>query len=101
MLILHVFVQVKAGMEEAFKVATMENAQQSLQEPGIARFDVIQEGADPSRFLLIEVYKNESAPAAHKETVHYQKWKDAVADMMAEPRRSVKYKPVFPSAENW
>ncbi|MDB6054161.1 MAG: Antibiotic biosynthesis monooxygenase [Verrucomicrobiales bacterium] len=101
MLIVHVFVHVNPGFATAFKIATTENAQQSIQEPGIARFDVVQEIDDPNRFLLVETYKSEAAPAAHKETAHYLKWRDTVAGMMAEPRRSVKYAPVFPSVENW
>jgi quinol monooxygenase YgiN len=101
MLIVHVFVHVKPDYVEAFKAASVENAQHSVQEPGIARFDVIQQSDDPTRFVLVEVYKDAAAPAAHKETVHYQKWRDAVAEMMAEPRSSIKYANVFPGDEGW
>lgn len=101
MLIVHVFVHVKPDCVEAFKVASVENAQHSIQEPGIARFDVIQQSDDPERFVLVEVYKDAAAPAAHKQTAHYQKWRDTVAEMMAEPRSSVKYANVFPGDEGW
>lgn len=91
MLVIHVHVRVKSESVEAFKRATIENARQSLQEPGIACFDVQQQQDDPTRFVLIEGYRDGDAPARHKETAHYAKWRDAVAPMMAEPRSSVKY----------
>jgi len=97
MLTVHVFVHVKAEYLEAFKQATIENARNSIQEPGIARFDVLQQGDDPTRFVLVEIYRTAEAPSAHKQTAHYAKWRDAVPDMMAEPRSSVKYNSVFPS----
>jgi quinol monooxygenase YgiN len=96
MLIVHVHVHVKPESVEAFKQATIANASHSVQEPGIARFDVIQQADDPTRFVLVEVYKTPQAPAEHKETAHYKTWRDTVADMMAEPRSSVKYVNVFP-----
>jgi quinol monooxygenase YgiN len=96
MLIVHVHVKVKPDSIELFKQATISNAQQSLKEAGIARFDVVQQQDDPSRFVLVEVYRNADAPAAHKETKHYQTWRDTVAPMMAEPRFSVKFGSVFP-----
>jgi len=95
MLIVHVHVHVKPECVETFKQATVENARQSIQEPGIARFDVIQQQDDPTRFVLVEVYRTAEAPAAHKETAHYAKWRDTVAGMMAEPRTSVKFSEVF------
>ena len=101
MLIVHVHVQVKPEFIEAFRQATIENARRSRLEPGIARFDVAQERGDPARFMLVEVYRDEGAPAAHKETAHYQQWRDTVADMMAEPRTSVKYDHVFPDQSEW
>jgi autoinducer 2-degrading protein len=101
MLIVHVQVRVNAGDIEAFKAATVENARKSVQEPGIARFDVVQQGDDPTRFVLVEVYRTAEGAAAHKETAHYQVWRDTVATMMAEPRSSVKYTSVFPGAEGW
>lgn len=101
MLIVHVSVSVKPESVEAFKVATVENARNSVQEPGIARFDVVQQADDPTRFVLIEVYRSADAAAAHKETRHYQIWRDTVADMMAQPRASTKFTHVFPSTEGW
>jgi quinol monooxygenase YgiN len=97
MLIVHVFAHVKPDSIAAFQRASVENARQSVKEPGVARFDVIQQADDPSRFVLVEVYRTPEAPAAHKETAHYQAWRDAVAPMMAEPRTSVKYASVFPA----
>ena len=91
MLIVHVHVKVKPEFVEAFRLATIENARHSVQELGIARFDVIQQTDDPTRFVLVEVYRSVEATAQHKETAHYAKWRDAVATMMAEPRHSVKY----------
>lgn len=96
MLVVHVHVHVKAESVEAFKAATLENAQSSLREPGVARFDVAQQQDDPTRFVLVEIYRTEDAPAKHKETAHYQKWRDTVAPMMAEPRSSVRYTNVSP-----
>jgi len=101
MLIVHVHVSVKPESVEAFKAATIENASASLGEPGVARFDVIQQRDDPSKFVLVEVYRSPEAAAAHKETAHYAKWRDTVAPMMAEPRRSVKYSNIFPGDEGW
>jgi (4S)-4-hydroxy-5-phosphonooxypentane-2,3-dione isomerase len=101
MLIVHVHVHVKPESIEAFKQATIENARQSLNEPGIARFDVVQQQDDPTRFVLIEVYRTADAPAAHKETRHYQTWRDAVAPMMAEQRTSVKFANLFPDDSGW
>jgi autoinducer 2-degrading protein len=101
MLIVHVQVHVKAGCEEAFRKATIENSRHSLQEPGIARFDVCEQIEDPTRFVLVEVYRDADAPAAHKETAHYAKWRDTVAPMMAEPRTSVKFSNVHPTEEGW
>jgi quinol monooxygenase YgiN len=95
MLIVFVHVHVKPDCVEAFKRASVENARQSAQEPGIARFDVVQQEDDPTRFVLVEVYRSADAPAKHKETAHYAKWRDIVAPMMAEPRTSVKYGEVF------
>lgn len=101
MFIVHVFVHVKEDQVEAFKAATIENAQNSVQEPGIARFDVIQEQDDPTRFVLVEVYRTAEDPARHKDTTHYLKWRDTVADMMAEPRTAIKYGNVYPGENGW
>jgi quinol monooxygenase YgiN len=101
MFVVHVFVHVKAEQVEAFVAATLENARHSIEEPGIARFDVIQQKDDPTRFVLVEVYRDENAPASHKETQHYQVWRDTVAEMMAEPRHSLKYDNLFPDDDGW
>ena len=101
MFIVHVFVHVKSDRVEDFKSATIENARNSLEEPGVARFDVIQQQNDPSRFVLVEVYRTTSDPARHKETPHYQKWRETVEEMMMAPRQSVKYQNIFPSEEGW
>lgn len=91
----HVHIVVKKERIQDFIQATVANAGQSLLEPGIARFDLLQEQEDPCRFLLVEVYRNDQAPIDHKSTPHYLRWREAVADMMAEPRRSVPYSPLF------
>jgi len=101
MFIVHVFVQVKKEQVEAFKKATIENAKSSLKEPGIARFDVVQQQDDPKRFVLVEVYRTSDDPAKHKETAHYKKWRETVAGMMAEPRSSIKFLNVFPNEKGW
>lgn len=98
MLIVHVHIQVKPDQVEAFRAASIENSRNSLQEPGIARFDVLQQQDDPTRFLLVEIYRTPEAPAAHKQTAHYRKWAETVADMMAVPRSSVKFDKVYPEA---
>jgi autoinducer 2-degrading protein len=101
MLIVHVHVHVKPESVDGFKAATLRNAQASLQEPGVMRFDVGQQQDDPTRFVLVEVYRDAAAAAAHKETKHYPVWRDAVAPMMAAPRTSVKFSNVFPDDQQW
>jgi quinol monooxygenase YgiN len=101
MLVVHVHVHVKPEQVEAFRDASLENARNSVQEPGVARFDVIQQQDDSARFVLVEVYRTPNDPARHKETAHYRKWRDTVADMMAEPRSSMKYGNVFPDEQGW
>ena len=101
MLVIHVFIHIKSESVEAFKMASVENARHSVRAPGIARFDVIQQTDDPMRFVLVEVYRTVEATVAHKETEHYARWRDTVADMMAEPRSSVKYANVFPVDAGW
>jgi len=96
-----VHVRVKPESVEDFRQATVDNARSSVQEPGIARFDVVQQQDDATRFVLIEVYRTPDAAAAHKETAHYAKWRDTVAPMMAEPRQSVKFGAVFPEPQDW
>ena len=92
-----VYVHVKLESIAAFRSATLENASHSVLEPGIARFDVFQQAEDATRFTLVEVYRDDEAPARHKETDHYKKWRDGVADMMAEPRQVVGYESVYPT----
>ena len=101
MFIVHVFVHVKPDSVEDFIAASKENASNSLREQGIARFDVLQQQDDPTRFVLVEVYRTPEDPAKHKETPHYQKWRDAVTPMMAESRISIKYVNIFPLDEGW
>jgi autoinducer 2-degrading protein len=101
MLVVLVYVQVKPESVEAFKAASLENARNSVREQGIARFDVIQQQDDPTRFVLVDVYRTAEAPARHKETAHYAVWRDTVADMMAEPRSAVKYENIFPDEGGW
>lgn len=101
MFIVHVFVHVKTGTEEAFRTASIENASNSVNEPGIARFDVLQQKDDPTRFVLVEVYRTPDDPAKHKETAHYRKWRDTVADMMAEPRSAIKFDNCYPDEQGW
>ena len=96
-----VHVQVKPDAVDSFKAVSLENARHSVLEPGVARFDVIQQSDDPTRFLLIEVYRTDHAPARHKETAHYAKWRDSVADLMAAPRSSVRYRNCFPDDAGW
>lgn len=101
MLIVHVHVHVKPECVEAFRLATLDNARRSVREPGVACFDVVQQADEPTRFVLVEGYRTAEAPARHKETAHYLRWRDAVADMLAEPRTSVKFANVFPPDPEW
>jgi autoinducer 2-degrading protein len=101
MLIVHVHVHVKPEFVDAFKAATIQNALASRREPGVIRFDVVQQQDDPTRFVLVEVYRDAVAAAAHKETQHYPLWRDTVAAMMAAPRTSVKFTNVFPDEADW
>jgi (4S)-4-hydroxy-5-phosphonooxypentane-2,3-dione isomerase len=101
MLVVHVYVQVKPEFIENFKEATLENASNSIREPGVARFDVIQQADDHTRFVLVEVYRTAGAAAEHKETGHYARWRDTVAGMMTAPRTSIKYTNLFPVDRDW
>lgn len=101
MFVVLVYAQVIPEFIDNFKTLTLENARNSIQEAGIARFDFIQQQDDPTRFVLIEVYRDQEAPARHRETAHYQRWRDAVSDMMAEPRTAVRYDPLFPEEKGW
>ena len=99
--IVHVFVHVKPEHLEAFKAATIDNARNSVKEPGIARFDVIQQADDPTRFVLVEVYRTPDDPARHKETAHYNKWREMAEPLLAEPRSRIVYSNVFPDEQGW
>jgi (4S)-4-hydroxy-5-phosphonooxypentane-2,3-dione isomerase len=101
MLVVHVHVHVKPEAIAAFIAASRVNSDESLKEPGVARFDLIQELDDPGHFVLVEAYKTAEASAAHKATAHYAAWRDAVADMMASPRSSVKFESLCPEEKRW
>ena len=102
MLVVHVQVRVRPGRAADFLTATLVNARASLGEPGVLRFDVLQDQADPEHVVLVEVYRDADASAAHKATPHYAVWRDAVAEMMAEPRQSARFSAVFPDgAQSW
>ena len=101
MLIVHVFVHVKPEHVADFTAATLENARNSVQEPGVIRFDVVQQDDDPTRFVLMEIYRTGADPALHKMTSHYLTWVEKVEPMMAEPRSRIRYHAVFPEAEGW
>ena len=98
MLVAHIQIHIKPEFVQAFKIATIENARNSLQEPGITRFDFAQQIDDPTRFSLVEAYRSEEATVKHKETAHYVRWRDAVEGMMAEPRTRIVFTPIFPVA---
>lgn len=99
--IVHVYVHVRPESVEAFRRATLDNARSSLREPGIARFDILQQADDPTRFVLMEVYRTREDPSRHRETAHYAAWREAVEPLMAEPRRKVEYGNVFPADDGW
>lgn len=101
MFIAHVFIHVNEKDIDTFKEATIDNATNSIKEAGVARFDFIQQLDDPSRFVLVEVYRTEEDAAKHKETDHYKRWRDTVADMMAEPRSAIKFRNIFPGENSW
>ena len=101
MYIVHVHVSVKPEQVEAFVDASLDNAQNSIREPGVARFDIIQSLDDPAKFVLVEVYKTPDDAALHKQTEHYARWRDTVADMMAKPREGIKYANLFPGEDGW
>ena len=101
MYIVHVYVNVKSEFIESFRLASIENARNSIKEPGVARFDILQQADDPTRFILVEVYRTSGDAGKHKETSHYARWRDTVAEMMAEPRRGVIYSNIFPEDKGW
>ena len=99
--LVHVHIHVKPEFVEAFKQATLENAAKSVQETGNIRFDILQQAEDPTRFVLVEIYRTSEASAAHKETAHYRLWRDAVMKMMAEPRQGIRFVNIFPQDADW
>jgi quinol monooxygenase YgiN len=101
MFIVHVYAQVKPEHVEAFRDASLENARESLKEPGIARFDLVQEVDDPTRFALLEVYRTEADPPKHKETAHYARWRDTVESMLVAPRTRTRYRNLAPADPGW
>lgn len=101
MLVVQVFIHVKPESVEAFKAASAQNASQSIREPGCVRFDVIEQVEDPTRFVLYEAYRTQADNDAHKQNVHYHTWREAVKDMQAEERYSIKYASCFPHDEAW
>ncbi len=101
LLIVHVDVAVVPDQVEAFLAATEENATASREEPGVVRFDVLSDRTDPGHVVLVEIYRDEAAAAAHKETAHYFQWRDAVAPMMARPRTSARFVNTSPADEGW
>jgi (4S)-4-hydroxy-5-phosphonooxypentane-2,3-dione isomerase len=96
-----VHIQIKPEFRDAFLEATLHNARNSVQEPGVARFDVLQQKEDPTRFTLVEVYRTTEDPARHKETEHYNAWRETVTEMMATPRQGVAYENIFPDEKGW
>ncbi len=101
LIVVHVHAQVLPTAVEAFRAACVDNARESVKEPGIARFDILQQVDDPAHFILVEIYRSADAPAAHKETAHYKRWRDTVAPMMVSPRASTKFANVFPDDEGF
>ena len=101
MLITLVYAHVKPESVALFRQASLENAQNSVKEAGVARFDVIQQTDDPTRFVLIEVYRSADAPARHRDTAHYKKWRDTVEEMMAEPRTKAQFTNIYPNEDGW
>jgi len=101
MQMVHVYIHVKPEAVDAFREATLRNARFSVREPGIVRFDLIQQTDDPTRFVLMEIYRSPEASEAHRATEHFTTWRDTVAEMMAEPRTAMRYTTVFPEATGW
>src|ERR1700745_635656 len=102
MLVVHVHVRIRPGQVEEFLAATLTNARASLGEPGVLRFDVIQDAANPAHVVLVEVYRDAEASAAHKLTPHYATWREPAAEIAAEPRASTRFSAVFPAdGEGW
>jgi autoinducer 2-degrading protein len=101
LLIVHVDIAVLPEQLDPFLSATEQNATASREEPGVVRFDVLSDRADPGHVVLVEIYRDEAAAAAHKDTAHYQRWRDTVAPMMARPRQATRYVNTSPDDEDW
>ena len=101
MFIVHVHLQVKPEFIDAFRAACLDNARHSLQEPGVARFDVLQQADDPARFTLVEVYRTADDPAKHKQTAHYNRWREVVEPLLVVPRTRTVYANIFPADGDW
>jgi autoinducer 2-degrading protein len=101
MIVVLVHIHVKEEAIEGFKEAIMANATESVKEPGVARFDVIQQRDDPQRFVLVEAYFEQEAIARHKETPHYLAWREAAEPMMVEPRQGIPHLSVWPEDQAW
>ncbi len=101
MYIVHLFIHVKPDKVGEFEAATLENAQNTLKEPGVARFDLIRQLDDPTRYVLLEVYHSPEDHPRHKETDHYKRWQQIAEPLMAEPRTRIIYQNVFPGDSGW
>ena len=101
MYIVHVFIHVRSDKLQEFRQATEANAAGSIQEPGIARFDFLQQAEDPTRFLLVEVYRTQADAGKHKETPHYNRWRETVEPLLAEPRTRIVYENIVPNDAGW
>jgi len=101
MRIVQVFIHVKPDRVDEFLAATLDNARNSLNEPGVARFDVLRQADDPTRFVLLEAYRTADDPARHKATDHYARWQRLAEPLMAEPRTRVIYDSAFPADADW
>jgi len=99
--IVHISIHVKDDKIEEFKNATIENATNSIQEQGVARFDLIQQTDDPTRFMLLEIYRTPDDVTRHKETAHYKRWQETVEPLMKEPRSRIIYRNIFPDEDGW
>jgi (4S)-4-hydroxy-5-phosphonooxypentane-2,3-dione isomerase len=101
LLLVHVDIAVLPEQLDAFLTATEKNAVASRDEPGIVRFDVLSDRSDPTHVVLVEIYRDDAAAAAHKDTAHYQRWRDMVAPMMARPRQATRYVNTSPDDSTW
>ena len=99
--VVHIQIRVLPQHIEAFRTATVANATESRKEQGIARFDLVQDREDPTRFVLVEAYRSEQATVAHKATAHYEAWRVAVEPMLAEPRTRRFFDACYPESGAW